>query len=63
MKNKLFNSGSGKTIKYEDTRTGKSNIPIDRRRNALLSGKRISKNGNVYYEKRVAHSDLYGSKV
>ena len=53
----------GKTIKYEDKRTGKTNILIDKKRNALLPGKRISKTGKIYYEKRKNRSDLLKKKV
>jgi hypothetical protein len=63
MKNNFINSGSGKTIKIEITRTGKSNKLIDSKRNALNPGKRISKNGNTYYEKRISRSDLPNSKI
>jgi hypothetical protein len=63
MKNSFINSGSGKSLKYNSTRTGKTNIPIDRKRNALLSGKRISKSGNIYYEKRKNRSDLLNEKI
>ena len=54
---------SGKTIKYIDTRTGKTKYKEDKRRTALLPGKRISKNGKVYYEKRRNRSDLFNKKV
>jgi hypothetical protein len=63
MKNKFISSASGKTIKYEDTRTGKTNKLIDSKRTALLSGKRISKNNKIYYEKRQNRSDLYNTKI
>jgi hypothetical protein len=63
MKNNFINSGSGKTIKIEITRTGKSNKLIDSKRNALNPGKRISKNGNTYYEKRVNRSDMSGKNI
>jgi hypothetical protein len=63
MKNSFITSTSGKTTKYETTRTGKTNRLIDSKRNALLSGKRISKAGNIYYEKRKNRSDLLNEKV
>ena len=53
----------GRTIKYEDSRTGKSITSIDKKRSALPPGKRISKSGKIYYEKRVSRSDLIGKKV
>jgi len=37
---------------------GKSVRKIDKRRKALKPGKRISKNGKVYYESRKNRSDL-----
>ena len=42
---------------------GKSDIPRDKSRHALLPGKRISKNGNVYWESRKSRSDAKGSNV
>ena len=38
--------------------TGKTNKRIDKRYSAKKPGKRISKNGNVYYEYRRNRSDL-----
>lgn len=43
--------------------TGKSIKDIDALRKALRPGKRISKNGKVYYEYRKNRSDLGSSKV
>lgn len=57
-----FYGAGGKTLKYIKTRTGKSDIPKDKKRNALLPGKRISKFGKIYYEKRKNRSDLLGKK-
>jgi len=42
---------------------GKSNTARDVVRNALTSGKRISKNGNAYWETRKNRSDAVGSKT
>ncbi len=36
---------------------------VDSKRKALLPGKRISKNGKVYWETRANRSDSRGSKV
>ena len=38
-----------RNLKYKEHQVGKSNIPRDKARNALLPGKRISKIGNTYY--------------
>jgi len=56
-------NAKGTTIKYEDTRTGKTNISKDKKRSALTSGKRVSKTGKIYYEKRMNRSDLLNKKV
>jgi hypothetical protein len=40
---------------------GRTNITIDKSRKALMPGKRISKNGNIYYEYRKSRSDLKGN--
>jgi len=61
--NALIKAGKGKTIKYEDTRTGKTHRMRDLKRSALTPGKRISKNGKVYYEKRRNRSDLTGKTI
>ena len=42
---------------------GKTNVKVDASRDALKPGKRISKNGNVYWETRKNRSDALGSKV
>jgi hypothetical protein len=42
---------------------GKSNIPRDRVRKALMPGKRISKYGNTYWETRKNRSDQKDSKT
>ena len=39
------------------------NLDIDKKRTALPSGKRISKNGNYYYEYRKNRTDLVGSNI
>jgi len=45
-------------LKRSRTQTGKSNIKSDRKRVAMAPGKRSSKNGNIYYEKRRNRSDM-----
>ncbi len=52
-------------IIYEyKTQTGKrKSIKKDRKRKALAPGKRISKNGNIYYERRRNRSDLKGKNI
>jgi hypothetical protein len=42
---------------------GKSNKERDEVRKALLSGKRMSKNGNIYWETRKNRSDGKGSNI
>lgn len=59
----FINISKGKTIKYIKTRTGKTKISIDKKRSALLPGKRVSKSGRIYYEKRRNRSDLIKKKV
>ena len=51
-------------IVYEYTKQkGRSNRKIDSRKKALAPGKRISKNGKVYYERRKNRSDLPHKRV
>jgi hypothetical protein len=45
------------------TAKGQVNKDIDSRRHALLPGKRISKNGNTYWETRASRSDQKGSSI
>lgn len=47
-----------KTIKRKVRQIGSSNKKSDSQRTALKPGKRISKNGNVYYEYRANRSDI-----
>lgn len=44
-------------IKKVVKQTGSSNLLYDKKRQALPVGKRLSANGNTYYEKRADHSD------
>ena len=44
--------------------TGKRiSLEADRKRTAMPSGKRISKNGKIYYESRCNRADLAGLKI
>lgn len=52
-----------RNLKYREHQIGKSDISIDKKRAALLVGKRISKNGNKYYEYRKNRGDLKGSRI
>lgn len=61
--NALIKAAKGITIKYEDSRTGKTQRNRDKKRKALPPGKRISKRGNIYYEKRRNRSDLLGKDI
>jgi len=60
--NQFLNSFKSGTIKIINSRTGKTKYYKDKKRTALLPGKRISKNGKIYYEKRRNRSDLKGKK-
>ena len=42
---------------------GRSDKVNDRKRMALAPGKRISKNGNIYWETRKNRSDVKGKRV
>ena len=42
---------------------GKTTIPIDKKRNALAPGKRISETGKTYWETRKNRSDKVGSRI
>lgn len=46
-----------KTDKYRKVNRKKSDLAVDYKRKAKPAGKRISKNGNVYYENRANRSD------
>lgn len=52
-----------RNLKYREHQIGKTNISIDKKRDALLAGKRMSKNGKIYYEFRRNRSDLKDSMV
>ena len=44
-------------LKVSKRQTGKSITKIDKKRNALAPGKRVSSSGKVYYESRRNRSD------
>lgn len=50
----------GKVLKPVNYQLGKSVISIDKEIEAMLPGKRISAEGNIYYEYRKNRSDLKG---
>jgi hypothetical protein len=52
-----------RNLKYDETRIGTSDKIVDSKRHALLSGKRISKNGKTYWETRKNRSDAKDSDV
>jgi len=47
-----------RVLKISKHRTGTSNRSKDRKRKAMKPGKRISKNGRIYYENRRNRSDI-----
>lgn len=53
---------SPRVIRVIKHQTGKTNTAIDRKITALRAGKRISKNGNVYWETRKNRSDMITKK-
>ena len=52
-----------KVVKNLGYQVGRSNLPVDKSRTALAPGKRISKNGKVYWETRKNRSDMPGTRV
>ena len=48
---------------YKSQRRGKSKTKLDKKHKALAPGKRISKNGKVYYERRKNRSDRPGKRI
>ena len=50
-----------KSLKVSDKQIGTTIKKIDKMRKALKPGKRISKSGNIYYERRKNRSDLEGN--
>jgi len=49
-----------RSLKASNHQIGKSFIARDIKRSALKPGKRVSKTGKIYYEKRKNRSDLKG---
>ena len=54
---------NGKVLKVSGNQTGTSIKSLDKKRNALPTGKRISKYGKVYYEYRKNRTDAEGSNL
>ena len=54
---------TGKVLKVSGKQTGTSIKSLDKKRNALPTGKRISKYGKTYYEYRKNRTDAEGSKL
>jgi len=50
-----------KSLKVSDSQIGTTIKKIDKMRKALKPGKRVSKSGNIYYERRKNRSDLEGN--
>ena len=46
-----------RTIKESKYQIGKTNLELDKKRVALKPGKRLSKEGNIYWENRKNRSD------
>ena len=55
--------GKAKTIKPAEYQTGTSIMKIDIKRQAMPSGKRISKYGKTYYEYRKNRTDMEGTNL
>jgi len=52
-----------RNLKTRDHQIGKTTISIDKKRDALLPGKRRSKAGKIYYEYRKNRSDKSESSI
>lgn len=52
-----------RNLKEQLHRTGKTDKKVDEKRHALLAGKRMSKNGKVYWEGRINRSDSSDSNI
>jgi len=52
-----------KVLSIAKKQAGKSNKKMDKKRKAMAPGKRISKNGKIYYETRKNRSDKLGKKI
>lgn len=55
-----FREPKSKVAMVSEHQTGKTTKSIDKKRKALPPGKRISKNGNTYWEYRKNRSDING---
>lgn len=53
----------GKTLIPDRRQTGRTTARKDRPRDALSPGKRLSRNGRLYYERRRNRSDLPPGRV
>lgn len=51
-------TAAAKTKKRANPQNGATHVYEDKKRQALKPGKRISANGNVYYERRANRSDV-----
>ena len=67
MDDEFFEEAERKFVGRRVTRIlrqrGHTNIPIDRTRKAIGSGRRVSKTGHVYWETRKNRSDQIGKNV
>lgn len=63
IKSEMLGFRSKRKNLRELEQVGKSNIPRDRVRKALMSGKRISASGKVYWETRKNRSDASDSNI
>ena len=52
-----------RVIEVTKTQVGKTDRKRDMKRKAMPPGKRISKNGKIYYERRKNRSDKLGKSV
>lgn len=51
-----------KVLKVIKHQTGRTNVPVDKLVKAMPSGKRLSKNGKVYWETRKNRTDISPKK-
>ena len=63
MKKKGNRKRKTKLVYEYKSQTGKSKTKLDKKRKALAPGKRVSKNGKVYYERRKNRSDRPGKRI
>ncbi|MCH8945832.1 MAG: LPXTG cell wall anchor domain-containing protein, partial [Nanoarchaeota archaeon] len=62
LKKREITEPRARVLKRGYGQTGETDIGHDQKVRALLPGKRISKKGKVYYERRMDHSDVHGKK-